>query len=144
MQIDRESGAVAIEFALLAPLILLIVMLLVDFARIGFVQISLNSAARESVRASSFGMSLADITTIANTASGGAAKMAQIKTGAVVTVTQVRSCNESTTLGRTTEVEVSTDFDWVTPVELMNLVTKKGSSVINMTLKAHGVMVCGS
>ena len=118
--------------------------LLVDFARIGFVQISLNSAARESVRASSFELSISEITSIAKSASGDAARMSQIKSGAVVTVTQVRSCSASTTLGRTTEVEVSTDFDWITPVELMNIVTKKGSSVINMNLKARGVMVCGS
>lgn len=140
----HEAGAVAVEFALLAPLLLLILLLLVDFSRLGYVQISLNSAAKESARASSFGMSLAEITAIANTTSGGAAKMAQISSNAVVTATQVRSCSASTTLGRTTEVEVSTSFDWITPVELMNIVNGQGASVQNLVLKAHGVMVCGS
>lgn len=136
-----ETGAVAVEFALLSPVLILILTLIVDFARIGYVQISLNSAARESVRASSFGMTVPEITTIANSSAGGAAKMAQISSGATLTVSQIRSCSASTTLGRTTEVQVSTIFDWVTPVELFNLVIKSGS-VANMTLKASGVMVC--
>lgn len=137
-----EKGAVAVEFALLAPLLILILLLVIDFSRLGYVQISLNSAARESVRASSFGLSLADITNIANASSGGAARIAQISAGSTLTVNQVTSCSSSTTLGRTTEVQVSAVFDWVTPVELLNLAGGSGPSLQNLTLKARGVMVC--
>lgn len=138
----RERGAVAVEFALLTPVFLLILGLLVDFSRIGFVQISLNSAAREGVRSSSFGLTTAEIKSIAVSSSGGAAGIAQLSTNATLTVNQVRSCSASTTLGRTTEVEVSTLFDWVTPVEIFSLIGGSRSTVQNFTIKARGVMVC--
>lgn len=137
-----QTGAVAVEFALLAPLFILILLLVIDFSRLGYVQVSLNSAARESVRASSFGLSLSEITTIANASSGGAARMAGIAANSTLTVSQVRSCSSSTTLGRTTEVQVSAVFDWIAPVELLTLTGGRGQSVQNLTLKAKGVMVC--
>lgn len=142
MNKPRERGAVAVEFALLTPVFLLILGLLVDFSRIGFVQISLNSAAREGVRSSSFGLSTTDITTTARSASGGAARIAQLSTNGTVTVTQVRSCSASTTLGRTTEVSVSTAFNWVTPVKLFTFMSSNSSLTKNLVLQARGVMVC--
>lgn len=139
---DRERGAVAVEFALLTPIFLLILGLLVDFSRIGFVQISLNSAAREGVRSSSFGLTNSEITSVAVSSSGGAAGIAQLLTNASLSVNQVRSCSASTTLGRTTEVVVSTPFNWVTPIELFGFIGGSNSSVQSFTITARGVMVC--
>lgn len=132
----------AVEFALIAPLVFLLLTLIIDFARIGYVQLSINSAARESVRASSFGMSSTEIESIANSSSSGAARMAQISSSAKLAVQTIRSCNASSTLGRTTEIKVETTFDWITPVELMDMVSSDGSQVQNMTLASKGVMVC--
>ena len=51
---NSQRGAAAVEFALLLPLVALIIFGLIDFGRLFFVQISLTSASREAVRASSF------------------------------------------------------------------------------------------
>lgn len=142
MSLRRERGAVAVEFALLVPVFLLLITLLIDFSRIGYVQISLNSAARESVRASSFGLNLSEISAVANSTSGDAARLAQISSSATLTVTQVRTCGASTALGRTTEVEVSTLFDWATPLELFDFISGPGALGQNLVIRARGVMVC--
>ncbi|MCX8453266.1 TadE/TadG family type IV pilus assembly protein [Paenarthrobacter ureafaciens] len=47
---DREHGAVAVEFALVAPILLLIVVAVVEFAFYFNLQISVTQAAREAAR----------------------------------------------------------------------------------------------
>jgi Flp pilus assembly protein TadG len=140
----NDSGASAVEFALIAPLLLLLIFLMVDFARLGFVQLSINSAAREGVRASSFGLTTAEISTISNSAGGTAAQIATNSNSALLQVAQSRSCSDSTALGRTTEVQVSTPFKWLTPIQLItrSLGSQSGKLGNQFTLTATGVMVC--
>lgn len=140
----KDSGASAVEFALIAPLLLLLIFLLVDFARLGFVQLSVNSAAREGVRASSFGLTTSEISSITNSAGGNAAQVATNSNSALLQVTQSRSCSASTTLGRTTEVQVSTPFKWLTPIQLITGTLGSGNSKVGtqFTISAKGVMVC--
>lgn len=143
-KINSDSGASAVEFALIAPVLLLLIFLLTDIGRLGYVQISVNSAARESARASSFGLSTTEISAIANSTAGDAARVASLSSSTTVTVTQVRSCSASTTLGRTTEVRVSTLFKWVTPLDLFLSVAPSGTYNFNsgVTVSSSGVMVC--
>ena len=46
----RERGAVAVEFALIAPVLLLIVVSILDFSHFYNLQISVTQAAREAAR----------------------------------------------------------------------------------------------
>ena len=48
-----ESGATALEFVLILPLLLALIFGLIDFGRIGFVQVSVTAASREGARFSS-------------------------------------------------------------------------------------------
>lgn len=50
MRERSERGAVAVEFALLAPLLILLLFGITEFGRAYNVQLSLSSAAREGVR----------------------------------------------------------------------------------------------
>lgn len=140
----KDAGASAVEFALIAPLLLILIFLMVDFARLGFVQLSINSAAREGVRASSFGLTVTEISDISNSAGGTAAQIATNSSTALLQVTQNRSCSDSTTLGRTTEVQVSTPFKWLTPIQMItgSLGSQSGKLGNQFTLSAKGVMVC--
>lgn len=144
IEVRSDVGASAVEFALIAPVLLLLIFLLADIGRLGYVQLSVNSAARESVRASSLGLTLSEIDSIANSAAGDAAKVALLSSSTTVTVTQVRSCSASTTLGRTTEVKVSTAFKWVTPLDLFLKVAPSGTYNFNssINISSSGVMVC--
>ena len=53
-KIRSKKGAAAVEFALILPLVTLLLFGIIDFGRLFFVQISLTSASREAVRTSSF------------------------------------------------------------------------------------------
>ena len=52
-----ESGAAAVEFALLLPILLIVVCGIVDFGRMFNMQIALSQASREGVRGLSLGTS---------------------------------------------------------------------------------------
>lgn len=144
MVLRKDTGASAVEFALISPLIFLLIFLLVDFARLGYVQLSINSAVREGVRASAFGLTSAEISFVTNSAAGNAAKVATNSNLATLQVMQKQSCTESTTLGRTTEVLVTTVFKWVTPIGLVarSLGTQNSKIGSALTLSANGVMIC--
>ena len=62
-----DEGASAVEFALLAPLFLLLVCVMIDFARAYNVQLTLTEAAREGVRPVAL-MQTSDATTTVDTA----------------------------------------------------------------------------
>ena len=51
MKPDRKRGAVAIEFALLVPVLLMVVLGAIDFGWFFFCQLSVSNAAREGARA---------------------------------------------------------------------------------------------
>lgn len=51
----RDSGAAAVEFALVMPLLLLLLLGIIDFGRAWNMQIALTQAAREGVRVAALG-----------------------------------------------------------------------------------------
>jgi len=55
MSKKKERGAVAVEFALLAPVLVMLLLGIMEFGRAYNVQISLSSAAREGVRVMTIG-----------------------------------------------------------------------------------------
>jgi Flp pilus assembly protein TadG len=57
MSTTRERGSVAVEFALLAPVLIMLLLGIMEFGRAYNVQISLSSAAREGVRVMAIGNS---------------------------------------------------------------------------------------
>jgi Flp pilus assembly protein TadG len=56
-----EKGAAAVEFAIILPLLLLIIAGIVDFGRAFFTQVVLTNAAREGARAAVVRVSEADV-----------------------------------------------------------------------------------
>ncbi|MGH3738570.1 MAG: TadE family protein [Micromonosporaceae bacterium] len=52
---SRDRGAAAVEFALLLPILLIIVFGIIDFGRMLNAQVTLTEAAREGARAESLG-----------------------------------------------------------------------------------------
>lgn len=56
----REKGAVAVEFALILPVFLVLVLGIFEFGRAFNIQVSLSQAARESARHAAIGFSASD------------------------------------------------------------------------------------
>jgi Flp pilus assembly protein TadG len=126
----QDRGAAAVEFALLLPLLLLIVFGIIDFGRALNAQITLTQAAREGARMAALGES--------NVVSGTQAAATGLSP---VTVT-VTSCPAGAGPGVNAVVKVSYSFSFVTPIN--GIAKLFGGSGFGSTLKltAQGVMPC--
>lgn len=56
MRSTRDRGAAAVEFAIILPLLLILVAGIVDFGRLFYAEIIVSNAAREGVRMAAMGM----------------------------------------------------------------------------------------
>jgi Flp pilus assembly protein TadG len=124
----NERGAAAVEFALVVPLLVLLVAGIASFGRIYFLQTTLSGAAREGVRA----MALKNDTSAARTAAKTAAATVTLTDAQIAVSPATGSClsTASATTTATVTITYSTTY-------LSRLV---GTSV---TLKGTGVMRCG-
>lgn len=124
-QYRRQDGASAVEFAIIFPILLLIVFGIVDFGYAYFHKISLNAAVREGVRE----IALHDDATSAQT-------RAQSTFGAEpLTFTGITGCPSGA--GGEAELSASYAHSYITP--LPSLIG--ASSPLN--LASTGVMRCG-
>ena len=139
-----ESGANAVEFALILPLLLVLIFGLVDFARMGFVQLSITNASREGARLSSLYTSgeqdSAQFIAFVRETAPGAASVSQLGSNALLTVA-FQPCSTNVT-GENTSVTVSTTFNWTLPVGLWQIFTSNGAPLGNFQISSTGVMRC--
>ena len=125
----RDRGAAAVEFALLLPVLLLLVFGIIDFGRALNAQITLTQAAREGARIAALGES--------NVVSGTQAAATGLSPVAVT----VTSCPAGAGAGVNAVVKTSYSFSFVTPLSAIAGIL--GSSLgSTMTLTATGVMPC--
>jgi len=119
-----ERGAAAVEFALILPVLLLLVMGLIEFSRVFNIQISLSNAAREGART----MAIHDDPALARTAASAAApSINPAITAGQITVNPGACAPDAT-------VEVTINYD----VALMT-----GFFGATIPLTGTGVMLCG-
>lgn len=139
-----QNGVAAVEFALILPLLLILIIALIDFGRIGFTQISLAAASREGVRYSSLNSSgITDSTAFINYVRASApntAQVSQMSGSAQLTVTY-QACS-ITVSNDNTSVTTSTTFKWLLPVDLLKLVTSNTSWLTDINLSSTSSMRC--
>lgn len=126
-----DSGAAAVEFALVAPILILLVLGIVEFGRAYNVQTSLSAAAREGVRV----MAISKNATAARTATKHAGAFNPAVTDAQICITTGASaaCTATTCpAGSTVTVTIRYPLDYITGIF-------PGSP----TLTGKGVMRCG-
>lgn len=144
-KIRSKKGAAAVEFALILPLVTLLLFGIIDFGRLFFVQISLTSASREAVRTSSFsidGCSIkpastpfstsdpcylldnryvidpsmrAQVEAAAEGASSNVKAVSQLNSNSNIVTTIIKPCSLVPQILET-EVRVSIVFDWILPL----------------------------
>jgi Flp pilus assembly protein TadG len=125
-----DRGAAAVEFALLLPVLLLIVFGIIDFGRALNAQITLTQAAREGARLAALGEP--DVVGRTQAAATGLSP---------VTVT-VTACPAGAGPGADASVTTSYSFSFVTPVGAIAGMFGGAGFGSPITLTAQGVMPC--
>ena len=119
---NSDRGAAAVEFALVLPILLLLVCGIIDFGRAYNAQITLTHAAREAARVWALGGTAAETTLRAQSAATG--------------LSGVTAATTTCTFGSQTTVTVTATFAFATPLI--------GDLAPGLTsLSAVGVMRCG-
>ena len=101
-----ERGSSAVEFAIILPLLLLVLFGIIDFGRLEFERITVNQAAFEGARASGFKQGVSAITTAVHSTLGSSD----------VTITTVNANCATPNSMTTVTVAKQNNFLWYTPV----------------------------
>jgi Flp pilus assembly protein TadG len=140
----HDNGATAVEFAIILPLLLVLIFGLIDFGRMGFVQISVTAASREGARYSSLSSSgvssTSDLISFIQNSAPAAARVAQLDSAGVLTLA-ISQCS-STLTSENTSVTASTNFKWLLPVGLISIISPNATPLQDLTITSTGVMRC--
>ena len=145
-----DDGAAAVEFALVLPLLLLLVFGIVDFGRAYSTRVELRHAAREGVRV----YSLSQDSAAARCAVRGAATTLEDPDGdgdrctAPFTLSDddidAESCAGNADFGEAASVTVSHQFDYLTPLPGLVTALLPGEPFEDpVSLTEEGTMRCG-
>lgn len=127
-EVRRDRGAVAVEFGLLLPLLMLIVMGIIDFGLALNAQVTLTQAAREGARLESFDEPDDEVRARAESAATG------LDTATAEIITHCP--------GDDGTVSVTYEFHFVTPVGAFGAMFGGGGYGDPIDLTAEGVMPC--
>jgi len=121
---DRERGAAAVEFALVLPVLLLLVLGMLEFSRVYNAQISITNAAREGARV----MAVQNDPTAAAQAAVAAAPSVALSTGNVSITPSDCSATPNSTVQVSIAYQLPLMTGWFGPT---------------LALHGTGAMICG-
>jgi Flp pilus assembly protein TadG len=128
---DREHGAAAVEFALVFPLLIILIFGIIDFGLAMNSQIVLNNAAREGARTASLGGSYDQTIAAATAAEGTLLAPRGTPTATCVLADGVTACPTTGTTGwahgltsgapsgATVTVSIPYSYKWLTPIRMV-------------------------
>lgn len=123
-----DRGAALVEFAVVLPLLLLVIGGMIDFGRLFYTEVMITNAAREGARAAMYGNAPTDR---ANAALSG--KVAN------TSIQPTQTCAAGATTGNAV-VTVSVPFKWTVLKPAMALF---GGNIADPTLTGKATMQCG-
>ncbi|TDL41385.1 TadE/TadG family type IV pilus assembly protein [Arthrobacter nitrophenolicus] len=130
---SKEKGAVAVEMAILLPLLLLILMGIMEFGRVFNVQISLTHAAREGARHAAIHHHKSTLD-VEGTALGAAPSLDNLT---VAVEHDADSCSSGS------DVQVTTRVDLPSMTGFLDAGFFGAPGIFPLTLSGVGVMRCG-
>lgn len=147
-----ESGAAAVEFALVLPFLMVIVFGIVDFGRYYHAQVTLTHGAREGVRHLALNGSLADLNVTPD--AQGRTRLHPLHELSLVpgvaddqpvtvTAARLRECSDSVTDAR---LALQKQFQFLTPLPALVEALSDDATVefaTGFTIRGEAVMRCG-
>src|SRR5215472_2536784 len=127
----RDRGAAAVEFALVLPVLLLIIFGIIDFGRMLYTQITLTQAAQASARATAI-LGEDPGRAEANTAASG------LNPAPGQMDVTIRTCPQSPSPTDNAEADLTYSFSFVTPLALL---AKLGNGTVDLTAKGFSPCV---
>ena len=132
-----QRGAAAVEFALVTPLLLMLVLGILDFGWMIMKANLVNNAARDAARVASLAGTYDDIdATLDEELTAAGIDLASVDTQITCTNTSGTSCdgtessyNTNATSGSTVMVNITYTHEWLTPIGSMCAVAGGGSCV---------------
>ena len=135
--VGTKTGAVAVEAAIIIPVLLALVFGMLDFGRLFYANLTASQAASEASRAMSLGQDQSFASTVINEMVAGAAQLAGAET---VAITSTPCPSEGLLEGSTfASVQISFSFTWVTP---LGLLAGGNSATLPSVVFAHAEAVC--
>lgn len=128
-----ESGAAAVEFALVLPLLLLLVFGIVDFSRAYNARVALSGGAREGARVLALGTGDVEATT------KGAAPT--LPADEITVSADPPTCSGAA--GTPAKVTASYQYSYITPISGLVDLFGGGALASPITITGIGVMRCG-
>jgi Flp pilus assembly protein TadG len=129
---DGERGAAAVEFALLSPLLLILVFGIIDFGLAMNAQIIIGNAVREGARAAALGASYDDTIAAAQRAESGVVGTVPTPTATCKLADSTTDCPVGSTgwatgltnhnpapSGSTVTVSITFVYKWITPIQMI-------------------------
>lgn len=124
-----EFGQALVEFAMIVPLLLLLLFALIDFGRGFYTWLLVTNAAREGARVAATQQGASPVITRINDSISGLEPSAL-----TITLTNIQGAR-----GEPVEVDLVYDFEFVSPIgDIINFMT--GGSISDPTISAHASM----
>jgi Flp pilus assembly protein TadG len=130
-------GAAAVEFALVLPLLLLLVCGIVDFGRMLNIQITLSAAAREGSRWAALRLDTTTGTSVSARVTAAAPGIAPAPTTAILS-----SCPANPSPTQNASVTATSTYTLLTPLSVLSGLFGGGIPG-TVTITGRGVMRCG-
>ena len=127
----RDRGAAAVEFAIMLPLLLLLLFGIIDFGRALNAQVTITQAAREGARLDALNQP-----NVIGRTQGAATGLSG------VAVSIVSACPPGSGPTANADVKVTYSFNFITPIGAIAKLFGKTGPNSPLTLTAEGVMPC--
>lgn len=140
---SSDKGAAAVEFAIIAPIFLLILLFAIDAGRVFFVKISLLNAASQGARAAALGLNVVDVTQVARESAPGVISMSGSGASDVEVIVDV-ACPLVVTPDSTdmAVVTASVEYVWSTPLALVRVFDATSNRPGAITVASSSEWLC--